>query len=197
MNSFSQVSEFAIKKPGKSKILSTDEVMDFKIDIAGDSLDWGSIRDTGIIESISKKGIELYPTSIEKEGSSDGNSFDYRQHFSDNPGDLIEIDPMTISSIYYQSRGASVVSSTSAILAIAGYTTALIIAPLISIEYRNDWAFNSERYYKLAGAGLITVGVTLPLAILTSGKTFEFKDLFLNDENDDGWEFDYDYVEDY
>ncbi|MFC2129142.1 hypothetical protein ACFLQX_00005, partial [Bacteroidota bacterium] len=167
-----------------------DDFIQFQIDIAGDSLDYGQIEYMGNIEDISEEGVLIYPTNLDKSGYGDGYSFDFSESFYEESGDLTVIDPRTITSIYYQSNGASAVSTVSGILAAAGYTTAMLIAPLISINYRTG-DFNESRYYKVAGYSLITVGLTLPIAILTSGRTFEFKDLFENDEYDDGWEFDF------
>jgi hypothetical protein len=190
MSAFSQVTEFSIHKSGKTKTLSVSDGLYFDIDITGDSLDYGSINISGEIESLTEDAITLQLMTYEKRGGIGGNTFDIRKYYYDNPGDPVQIDPKTITSIYYHSSGASAVSSVSAGLSAAGYLTALIIAPLISINYKTG-DFNSDRYYKVAGAGLITVGVTLPLALIFSGRTFELKDLFENDEYDDGWQFDY------
>lgn len=196
INSFSQVAQFGLKKAGKSKILDATANIEFIIDISGDSLDDGSISYIGEVESLSKDKLKLYPESYRKEGYGDVYSFSYSKQFYDIQGDLVEIDPMTISSIYYQGNAANTVNVISATLTALGYTTALLVAPLVSINYKTG-DFNSDRYYKVAGAGLIAVGVSLPLAILTSGRTFELKDLFVNDEFDEGWVFDYDLIETY
>jgi hypothetical protein len=60
---------------------------------------------------------------------------------------------------------------------LSGYTafvsclTTLIVAPLISINYKN-WEFNQKRYYKVAGAGLIGIGICIPIIKLTQSKTY-------------------------
>ncbi len=194
LNSYSQVTEFALKSFDKYKVIPADDYISFYIDIAGDSLESGTLEYSGVIEDLTEDGLILSPTQINKSGDGNGHYFSYSQSFYEESGEMISIDPRTITSMHYQSTGSGTVSAISALIAAAGYTTAMVIAPLISINYKTG-AFNEDRYYKVAGISLITIGVTLPLAILTSGKTFEFKDLFNYDEYDEGWEFDYDHVE--
>jgi len=197
VSAYSQISEFTIKKPGKSKILSTDAYFQLEIDITGDSLNYGWINYVGEIEELSEENLRLSASSISTYWSDeDYNSYDLNQDFSNSEENMIDIDPKSISSIYYQSNTANVISTASGVIAALGYTAAMVVAPLISINYRTG-DFNQDRYYTVAGAGLIALSVTLPIAILTSGKSFEFKDLFADDDFDEGWQFDYDYMEEW
>lgn len=197
LSAFSQISEFTIKKPGKTKILYTDAYLQFEIDITGDSLEYGWIDYIGDIEDFSEESLVLSTSSINTYWSDDDyNSYDLTQYFSNPEDNLIQIDPKSISSIYYQSSTASAISTVSGFIATLGYTAALVVAPLISIDYKGG-DFKMDRYFTVAGAGLIAFSVTLPIAILTSGRTFEFKDLFENNEFDERWQFDYDYIEEW
>jgi len=188
LSASSQITEFTISKEGKAKTLYLKNMPSFTIDITGDSLDYGYIDYTGPVDDITPDGLLIHPESIESYGNTSGYSFDHSFYYDEPLGEVTKIDPATISSIYYQSNSMQTVSTVSGIIALLGNTTALIVAPLISINYKTG-DFNKDLYYKVAGAGLITLGVTLPLAILTSGRTFTFRDLF--DESSSGWEFEF------
>jgi hypothetical protein len=52
-----------------------------------------------------------------------------------------------------------------------GALTALLVAPLASINYGNG-SFNKDRYFSIAGAGLASVAVGIPLVSFTGGKFY-------------------------
>ncbi|MFH0895554.1 MAG: hypothetical protein V2A54_14040 [Bacteroidota bacterium] len=49
--------------------------------------------------------------------------------------------------------------------------TTLILAPLISINYKNG-TFNSDKYFTLAGAGLVGIAIGIPISALTVNKKY-------------------------
>jgi|GEM_PF-6651351 len=49
--------------------------------------------------------------------------------------------------------------------------TALIVAPLVSINYKNG-DFNNTRYYTIAGIGLAGIGVSIPVLIICQPKMY-------------------------
>jgi hypothetical protein len=52
------------------------------------------------------------------------------------------------------------------------FITSAVIAPLVSINYKNG-DFNKERYYKVAGSGLICMGASIPLLFFGKTKTYK------------------------
>lgn len=55
-----------------------------------------------------------------------------------------------------------------------GILTSLVIAPLISINYKNG-NFNKDRYYKTAALGIGMVGISIPITVISRKKTYIFK----------------------
>lgn len=67
-----------------------------------------------------------------------------------------------------------------------GYTTTflsalttVIVAPLVSINYKNG-GFNKNRYYTVAGSGLIGLSVGIPLIVFSKPKTYKLTDKNIN-----------------
>ena len=52
------------------------------------------------------------------------------------------------------------------------FLTSAVIAPLVSINYKNG-DFNKDRYYKVAGSGLICMGASIPLLFFGKTKTYK------------------------
>jgi len=49
--------------------------------------------------------------------------------------------------------------------------TVLIVAPLASLQWFNGWGFNAETYQTIAQAGIIGVGIGMPLYLVFSSRT--------------------------
>ena len=98
----------------------------------------------------------------------------YNKSCASNPMNPLEIKISDISKIEYKSKSSENWSNSGSLFIAVGSLTALIVAPLISIDYSNG-DFNSQRYYNTAalGLGLVTVGI--PLRIIFKKKTYHFK----------------------
>ena len=181
-----QVVEFQLEKEGKVKTIKSDGYISLDQDISGDSLDLGYISYYGDVVSADKESIVITPYYKSKYWSKeDGSSYESSYSWPYDNADQLTLPTNTIASIHYQSNFQEGVNMASGILAVAGLAAAFY-APLFSINYRT-WDFNQQRYYTIAGIGLATFTVTLPIAIFTSGKDFELKDMF--DSGDTMWRY--------
>jgi len=63
--------------------------------------------------------------------------------------------------------------------------TTLVVAPLVSINYRN-FDFNKDRYYKVASGGLIGLTLGIPLSLINSSKTYKLN-YSNNEKRSDYW----------
>lgn len=82
---------------------------------------------------------------------------------------LIQIED--IQSIYYSNSKRNFFNSVGAVLTSCSMATALLIAPLISINFKNG-DFDKEKYYKTAISGLIGFGVGIPLLAIGQEKEY-------------------------
>jgi hypothetical protein len=89
-------------------------------------------------------------------------------------GNSIRIDLKDILKIEKKGYTAGVWESFGIGSIVVGSFTTLVLAPLISIDYKNG-EFNSSRYFKTAAVGLGFVTIGIPLTILTKKKTYYFK----------------------
>lgn len=76
-----------------------------------------------------------------------------------------------IEQITYSSSFQSNAVFPTAMTMFASGLTALVVAPLVSINYSTG-EFDTGRYYKVAGAGLAGFAITLPLVIKFQGKKY-------------------------
>ena len=77
----------------------------------------------------------------------------------------------TIKTIQYSTRTSGSIYGVAAALCILSGTTALAVAPLVSLNYKNG-DFNSAKYKTWAGAGLIGMAVTLPVMYIFREKKY-------------------------
>ena len=75
-----------------------------------------------------------------------------------------------LNYLSYFSPTRQTVSNLGMFISTLSTITTLVVAPLVSINYKNG-DFNKNRYYKFAGGGLIGFSVGLPFALLNS-KTY-------------------------
>lgn len=99
--------------------------------------------------------------------------FSYEKIFMSS-GNSIRIDLKDILKIEKKGYTAGVWESFGIGSIVVGSFTTLVLAPLISIDYKNG-EFNSSRYFKTAAVGLGFVTIGIPLTILTKKKTYYFK----------------------
>jgi hypothetical protein len=81
------------------------------------------------------------------------------------------IDLSKITAISFSNPGKRFCSVFGQATLTASLLTALIVAPLSSINYQTG-AFNKDRYYILAASGLIGVAVSIPLIIGGASRHF-------------------------
>jgi hypothetical protein len=79
-----------------------------------------------------------------------------------------------INVLSYQTNAASSCLVIGGILTLIGSVTTLIIAPLLSIDYKTG-NFNSQHYYTIAAVGLGMGVVSIPLFIFSKEKKFFLK----------------------
>ncbi len=74
-----------------------------------------------------------------------------------------------ISSVTYY-RQAKIENAIAYVFA-GSLVSALVVAPLVSYNYRNG-NFNQSRYYKIIVPSLITCGISIPISIISSHKNY-------------------------
>ncbi|MES2617140.1 MAG: hypothetical protein V4613_04630 [Bacteroidota bacterium] len=92
----------------------------------------------------------------------------YNYYLSDNYDDSIytvNLNPKQLTNIYYTSASRNTFRSIGYGITIASAITTFIVAPLASINFNNG-NFNKNRFYSIAGSGLIGISVGIPLIVL-------------------------------
>lgn len=78
-------------------------------------------------------------------------------------------------------KTSSNIAGIGRLLVTLGSLTALVTAPLVSIQYA-EGGFNSQRYFNVAGVGLGAVVVGIPVILLSRPKTYVMKDFQGNEK---------------
>ncbi len=68
----------------------------------------------------------------------------------------VEMEPPVLGNVFTGIMGAA-------------FMTTIFVAPLASIKWFNGWDFNADTYTSITRAGLIVIGVSIPLAAAFSG----------------------------
>jgi len=125
------------------------------------------IRNDSLFLEISYKNS----TIERKDGSSIETQVDYWNYKLDSQNRSITVPITDLNSIYYSSNARSTVNNIST--SIAGFSTfsALVIAPLISINYRSG-DFAGNRYYIAAGSSLGLAVISGTIALLSQNKSY-------------------------
>lgn len=136
----------------------------------------------GTIESISDTAIN-YKTWSETSNLSylNGNESEiYNTFESDN---LRTIPINQLEYLQYSSPTRTFFNSLGG--AIAGFSslTTLLVAPLVSINYKNG-SFNKKRYFAVAGSGLIGLAVSIPITSLSKPKKYQLIEKSADPEED-------------
>ncbi|MBK7425562.1 MAG: hypothetical protein IPI60_00235 [Saprospiraceae bacterium] len=93
----------------------------------------------------------------------------------------ISLNLMDARQITLNSKTSKNITGVGRLLITFGSLTALVVAPLVSINYA-EGGFNSERYFKVAGVGLAGVAVGIPLILLAKPKTYVLKEFSGNEK---------------
>ncbi len=85
-----------------------------------------------------------------------------------------DVNFKNIDFIQYASPFRQTLNSFASATTILSFVTAFLIAPLVSIKYR-DGGFNTNRYFRWAGVGLAGLTVGIPLTILAPARTYKLR----------------------
>jgi hypothetical protein len=96
--------------------------------------------------------------------------------FSSNDN-LRNIPLKNLGYIYYRSPSRYFFRNFGIATSFLSAFTSLIVAPLVSINYRNG-GFNKDRYFAIAGSGLIGLTVSIPVLIFSKPKYFMMKNQY-------------------
>jgi hypothetical protein len=123
-----------------------------------------AISDTAFLVGVSNEITSIY---------SDNDEFiRYSETVYSEPYEQRWIGLNTIGTFKYSSPARQSWNGTFIGILWLGIAQTTVVAPLASINYRHG-GFNEQRYFKLAGIGLATVGVSIPVLIFSRKKTYK------------------------
>lgn len=93
----------------------------------------------------------------------------------------ISVNLMEARQVTLNSKTSKNITGVGRLLITFGSLTALVVAPLVSINYA-EGGFNSERYFKVASVGFAGSALGIPLIYLAIPKTYVLKDFSGNDK---------------
>ncbi len=136
-------------------------------------------RYAGNIDSLTQEVVYMNVTEETHE-----HYFDYalthsRVNMYHEPSARIKLNINEIDGVYYSSRRRQAARGVMfSVLGVAAFTT-LVAAPLASLEYRKTSAtdgsgFDRPMYFAIAGAGLLTAAVSIPIIYLLRPKYYSF-----------------------
>ncbi len=171
------ISSFTLEHKKTKKVICNDSLNYLKITI--DYIPKIAIDSTryihGKIQKISGNFIIISPTiDITFINYSCDSSY-YQHRWSQKPSSSTEIKISDIRMMEYQTNSAQHWKFFGDASIFIGGFISLVVAPLISINYKNG-GFNKERYFKSAAIGLGIVTIGIPISILSKEKKFFFKD---------------------
>jgi hypothetical protein len=102
--------------------------------------------------------------------------------FSSNDN-LRNIPLKNLGYIYYRSPSRYFFRNFGIATSFLSAFTSLIVAPLVSINYRNG-GFNKDRYFAIAGSGLIGLTVSIPVLIFSKPKFYMLKNQYSKQRKD-------------
>ncbi|MFN6377787.1 MAG: hypothetical protein ACK4WD_00825 [Flavobacteriales bacterium] len=85
---------------------------------------------------------------------------------------LRKINIENINYIDYTSPSLDVLQTIGSAATFLSIVSTVIVAPLLSINYKNG-DFNQDRYYTMAGAGLIGLSVGIPLQLFSNSRSYK------------------------
>jgi hypothetical protein len=154
-------------KGHRVKEINLSHIVKFKlkIDIKDDSLEYGLRMVDGKIVQVSPETIDIKPFSqkITKNNNCLKQTFETQYPYDT---DTIRIAKKGIIEIDYTSYSRETLTSFSLSFIFLGSVTALLVAPLVSMNYKTG-DFNATRYYRWAAIGLCTVGICIPITVLS------------------------------
>jgi len=125
-----------------------------------------SICDDSILVAIYEMDISLW-----SEESYDGVTNTTSVYGNLTPSFLATIDLYNMPVLGFSTNGSDVFQSLSAFGMASGIFTALILAPLLSINYSSG-EFRSQRYYRIAGYSLMAASISIPIYLLSMPKSY-------------------------
>lgn len=125
-----------------------------------------SIYEDSIVVSLYQMDINLwddtYYETLYTTASSDG---------EETPDFMATIDLNNMPEIGFSTNTSDALESILVLGMSFGVFTALIVAPLISINYKSG-EFRDQRYYKIAGYSLGVAAISLPLFLFSESKSY-------------------------
>ncbi len=125
-----------------------------------------------ISEDESKIRIDYYFEEIEIENEDGSKSYKETNFSGDEwSSNICEVNTNTINFINYIDKKRNVSNSVGGIITFASALSALIIAPLISSNFKNG-SFDKDKYYKIVEYSLAGLTVGIPLIIIGQEKKY-------------------------
>lgn len=156
-----QETSLVVQHGNKTKALKGGKLQ-VAVDISGGELNCGTRFIRGKIAAVGPDSIRIIPEEeIGEYTRANGVADRYERHYPAGMAPLA-LPREQLVEIAYQSPNARFSQGLGGTLTFLGAVTALIAAPLVSINYENG-TFNSDRYYRVAAVGLGGVGVGIPL----------------------------------
>lgn len=138
-----------------------------------------NLNKTAVTYDISTETVYLrLKNGFESRTNNDYTSFDYSGN--DN---LRNINLKNLNYINYTSPSRDFFRTFGSATTFLSVLTTVIVAPLVSINYKNG-GFNKDRYFTIAGSGLIGLSVGIPLIVFSKPKTYKLTDKNINQGKD-------------
>jgi hypothetical protein len=120
-----------------------------------------------------------------KNGLESHTETDYWNCDNDNFSHFREVDLRHLTSLKYTNPTRELIGNLGNVTLGFSTLTALFVAPLVSINYKS-WEFNKNRYFKVAGSGLIGIAVGIPLMTIGQPKEYTLTNKW-GEKNWDYW----------
>lgn len=124
---------------------------------------------SGRIENLSDTTLtlNLYYEIVDINLTSGGSI--YKEYIYES--ELRNLNLNLINAVDYSSRPRQTVNNIGNTISTFALITTLVVAPLVSINYKNG-DFNANRYYTWAGAGLAGLSIGIPMILFSREKTY-------------------------
>lgn len=173
--SYSQLKMITLESEGKIKRISLEGNPQLRLLTSAtcDGIKWGYQEFEGEGLEVKNNEIVLKPKS-QFMRYRDSSKMEKRDITYPETAMPITFQMNQILKLDYQSNSRKHIRNSGYWLMTLGAITSLVVAPLISLK--SNSGFNASKYYSTAGIGLMAIGVSIPLFVISTDKEYALKD---------------------